>query len=121
MSKAQLRWQELKLTKDAVQNLATKLNEAEEVLVAFQKQLKYLHDNMMEQSTQPLSKDTDVVSEHGRLSNFMEDMASFSMSPNQARTQSALKTYLLNVFKTALVSQEMENQHCIFSFIWKFE
>lgn len=60
--------QELELTKDTVDQLASRVDEAEKVLGAFQKHIQYLVEKPAEQSNQLLAKDAEVENEHERLS-----------------------------------------------------
>lgn len=105
--------QELELTKDTVDRLATNVFEAEKALAVSQEHVQYLENRHAEQSNQVIAKDVKAADECETILRSEREAASFSADLQQARAQNATDKYLLRGVQTALASRKKASQRRI--------
>lgn len=85
LSDAEQYVQEIELTKDTVDHLATKVDKAEKALSIYQEPVQYLEDRVGEKSNKMLAKDGEVMIERERLANLESRVRSLWAVPQQSR------------------------------------
>lgn len=119
--KAHQRVQELNLTKETVDQLATKFDEAEGVLAAPQDHVQYLEDRIVEQSDELLANCAEAENEPELLSKFEEQVTSFLANLQKARVQNETDGDLLEGARTALTLQKRMFQQRLSNYVKELE
>lgn len=112
-SNTQHRVQEIVLTKDIIDQLATMVDRAEKALAASPKLVPYLECIVAEQSNQLLVKDPEAPNERTRASKLDSQVTSFSADLQQTLVQNMTDEELLEGIRTALAWQRMASRHRI--------
>lgn len=121
LSDAQHRIQELELSKNTLNQLATRIDEAEKSLVASQERVQYFEDRGSEQFNQLLAKNAKAVNECERLLTLKTPVTRLSENLGKARVQNSTDGKLLKGVRTALVSQKTAGQQRISNYLEECE
>lgn len=107
----------LELTKDTVDQLASKVDEAENPLGASQEHVHYFEEKLADQSNPVLAKEAEATNERDRLSKPEVQVMSLPADLQQARAPNATEKNLLEGIRTALALQKTASQQRISSYV----
>lgn len=108
---------ELDITKDAVDQLASKVNEAEKVLSTSQERIQYLVGKLADQSGQGLVRNAEGANEPGPFWKFEGQMKSFLADLQQVQSYNSTIKRIFECINTARALQKTALRQCVSSYV----